>query len=101
MLVFDLISSEQKVLILLLLVITTILDVLLVLEIELSALQINVVDVEVVVVKLHVNLLLTLLVHLVFFQTLIDLIYLVSHLRLVLRLAKFLNFSFWSVHDVV
>ena len=101
LLIFVLISCKQKLLILLLLVIAAVLNVLLVLEVELSALEVDVVDVEVVVVKLHVNLLLPFLVHLVFFETLVNLVDLVRHLRFVLGLAQLLNFCLRCVHDVV
>ena len=55
-------------------------NVLLVLDIQLSPLKVNVVDVEVVLMQLHMDHLLSFLVHFVFLQTLIDLVDLISHL---------------------
>ena len=48
--------------------ITLVVDVLLILNVELTPLQVNVVDVKVVLVQLHMDHLLTLLVHLILFQ---------------------------------
>ena len=56
---------------------------LLILNIELAPLQIYVVDIEVIFVQLHVDHLLSLLIHFILFQALVDLIDLVTHLRLV------------------
>ena len=46
------------------------------------------IDIEVVFVQLHMDHLLTLLIHFIFFQALVNLIYLVSHFRLVFNAEK-------------
>jgi len=72
--------------VLLLLLITGVLYVVVVLEVQLPPLQIDVVDIEIVLMQLHVDHFLPLLVHLVLAQTLVDLVYLLHHLRAVLDL---------------
>ena len=44
-----------------------VIDVLFVLDVQLAALQVNVVDIEVVLMELHVDHFLALLVHFIFF----------------------------------
>lgn len=73
---------------------------LFVLNVQLASLQVNVVDVEVVLVELHMDHLLPLLVHLVFFQAFVDLVDLVAHLRLIFNAEEALNLRFWSVKDL-
>lgn len=65
---------------LLLLVVTMEVDMFLILNIELSTLQIDVVDIKVILVELHMDHFLPLLIHFVFFQTLINLVHLFTNL---------------------
>ena len=65
---------------LLLLLVTMEVDMFFILNVELSTLQIDVVDIKVILVELHMDHLLSLLIHLVFFQTLINLVYLFADL---------------------
>ena len=71
--------------------ITLVVNMLLILNIELAPLQIYVIDIEVIFVQLHVDHLLSLLIHFILFQALVDLIDLVTHLRLVFDTKKALD----------
>ena len=57
-----------------------VINVLLVLDVKLSTLKVNVIDVEIVLMQLHMDHLLSFLVHFVFLETLVDLVDLISHL---------------------
>lgn len=59
---------------------------LFILDVQLPTLQVNVVHVKVVVIQLHMDHLLTLLIHFVFFKSLVDLVDLALDFGLVLLL---------------
>ena len=72
-----------------------------ILEIQLTALQVDVIDIEVVLVQLHVDHLLAALVHLVLLEARIDLANLLVDFALLLLRSDLLEFRLRSVHDLV
>ncbi len=73
----------------------------LILYIQLPSLQVDMIDVKVVVIELHMDHFLTFLVHFILFKSLVDLIYLALHLWLILHWEKFVDLSFRRVHYLV
>ena len=85
---------------LLFLFIALVVYVLLILNIQLAALQVDVIYIEVILVELHVDHLLPFLVHLVFFEALVNFVNLISHFRLVLHAKKTLYLRLGCVQNL-
>ena len=77
-----------------------VMDVVFILNVELATLQVDVVDVEVVLVQLHVDHLLSFLVHFIFFEALVDLVNFVSDFRLVFDGEKSLDLRLGGIQDL-
>ena len=74
---------------------------LFILEIQLTALQVDVIDIEVILVQLHVDHLLAALVHLVLLEARIDLANLLVDFALLLLRSDLFEFRLRGVHDLV